>query len=111
VLLVLAIILLFVLPSPWNALAAVIGITLFIGELFFWQHRVKHWRGAVGAETMMGKEATVVTPCTPLGQVRIGGEIWSARCAEGAGQGETVRVVGIDDITLQVERVTTGDAE
>ena len=39
------------------------------------------------------------------GQVRIGGEIWQARCEAGADTGETVRVVGLNGLTLLVERV------
>jgi membrane protein implicated in regulation of membrane protease activity len=48
----------------------------------------------------------VIAACNPLGQVRLSGEseIWRARCAEGAERGETVRVVGLDEITLIVER-------
>jgi membrane protein implicated in regulation of membrane protease activity len=37
--------------------------------------------------------------------VRIGGEIWQARCEAGADTGETVRVVGLSGLTLLVERV------
>jgi membrane protein implicated in regulation of membrane protease activity len=37
--------------------------------------------------------------------VRIGGELWEARCADGADAGETVRVVGLSGLTLLVERV------
>jgi membrane-bound serine protease (ClpP class) len=106
-LLIVAIILIFVLPSPWNVVGAVAAVALFMGELFFWQHRGKRIGKAVGAETIVGAEATVVSPCRPRGQVRVGGEIWAARCAEGADQDEPVRVVAIDGITLEVERIAT----
>ena len=48
----------------------------------------------------------MIAPCKPLGQVRFSGEseIWRARCSEGAEVGEMVRVVGIEEITLIVER-------
>jgi len=59
----------------------------------------------VGAQTLVGKEAEVLAPCRPIGQVRIGGEIWQARCEAGADTGETVRVVGLNGLTLLVERV------
>jgi membrane protein implicated in regulation of membrane protease activity len=36
--------------------------------------------------------------------VRIGGELWEARCAGGADVGETVRVVELSGLTLVVER-------
>ena len=59
-----------------------------------------------GAETLVGRTATVITARWPISQVRLSGEseIWRARCAEGAERGESVRVVGIDEITLIVER-------
>ena len=47
----------------------------------------------------------MIAPCKPAGQVRIGGEIWGARCEDGAEAGETVRVVGLSGLTLLVERV------
>jgi len=47
----------------------------------------------------------VTEPCHPSGQVRLAGEIWAARCDQGADPGDTVRVVGRDDLTLVVEPV------
>jgi membrane-bound serine protease (ClpP class) len=105
-LLILGLVLLFVLPSPWNAVAILAGLVLGLGEVGL---IARHWRGRkvqAGAETLVGRTATVIAACRPLGQVRFSGEseIWSARCAEGADAGETVRVAGIDQITLIVER-------
>jgi membrane protein implicated in regulation of membrane protease activity len=48
----------------------------------------------------------VTEPCRPDGQVRLNGELWEARCAEGADRGETVRVTGREGLKLVVERVT-----
>ena len=99
-------VLLFVLPSPWGVVALLAGLVLWLGEVGL---IARHWRGRkvqTGAETLVGRTATVITACRPLGQVRLSGEseIWRARCAEGAEAGESVRVVGIDEITLIVER-------
>jgi membrane protein implicated in regulation of membrane protease activity len=44
---------------------------------------VKHRRRAVGAETLIGREAVVTTACRPNGQVRLDGELWEARCEAG----------------------------
>ena len=41
----------------------------------------------------------------PVGQVRLNGEIWEARCEAGAGTGERVRVTGRKRLTLIVEPV------
>jgi membrane protein implicated in regulation of membrane protease activity len=34
--------------------------------------------------------------------VRVNGELWAARCSEGASRGDTVRVEGVDGLTLVV---------
>jgi membrane-bound serine protease (ClpP class) len=43
-----------------------------------------------------------VAECRPAGQVRLDGEIWEARCDEGADRGDTVVVTGRDGLTLVV---------
>jgi membrane-bound serine protease (ClpP class) len=57
-----------------------------------------------GAETVIGMTATVIIACRPHGQVFVDGEIWEARCAEGADSGETVAVASRDLLWLVVER-------
>jgi membrane-bound serine protease (ClpP class) len=59
----------------------------------------------VGAQTLIGREATVISPCRPEGQVRLDGEIWQARCAAGADPGDTVRVTARDGLLLVVDRL------
>ena len=81
------------------------ALVLELGEIGFWFWYSHRRRIQVGAETLVGREAVVVTACRPLGQVRLDGEIWAARCDEGAGQGERVRVVGRDGLTLVVALV------
>ena len=82
-LIVLAFLLLFLLPTPWNLVGFLVVIPLWILELLAWNRSMKNRRKAVGAETLIGREAVVMTACQPRGQVRIGGEIWEARCAAG----------------------------
>ena len=104
-LIILAFILLFLLPSPWNLIGFLVAIPLWFVELLAWNRTVKHRRRVVGAQTLIDKDATVTEPCRPKGQVRLEGEIWEARCDAGADPGDTVRVVGRDDLTLVVEPV------
>jgi membrane protein implicated in regulation of membrane protease activity len=104
VFLIVALVLLLVLPWPWNLVGFVTALVLFLGELFFWNRRVRGRRKEVGAQTLIGKAAAVVSACRPDGQVRLSGEIWAARCEGGADTGETVTVVGRDGLTLVVER-------
>ncbi len=102
--LLVAIVLLLLLPSPWNIVGFAIGLVLFVGEVLFWNRRVRSQRVKTGVATMAGKTGTVLSPCRPNGQVQLGGEIWKARCDTGADQGDTVVVVAVDGLTLIVER-------
>ena len=105
-LLIVGLVLLFVLPSPWDAIALLVALLLWLGEVGLIARRWRGRKAQTGVETLVGRTGTVIAPCKPLGQVRLSGEseIWRARCAQGAEQGEAVRVIGIDQITLIVER-------
>lgn len=104
----LAVALLLVLPSPWNFVGFFVVLPLWVLELFGWNRTTRRHRRAVGAETLIGREAVVSEPCLPVGQVRLDGEIWEARCEAGARTGERVRVTGRDRLTLVVEVVSPG---
>jgi membrane protein implicated in regulation of membrane protease activity len=94
---------LFVLPWPWDLAAVATGAVVELGEAtFLW--RFSH-RGApaVGVDSLLGTTAIVTTACRPLGQVRAGGELWQARCAQGADPGTPVRVLGVEGLILVVE--------
>ena len=101
----LAIALLLLLSSPWNLVAFLVLLPLWVLELFGWNRTTKRYRRAVGAQTLIGREAVVSLPCRPRGQVRLNGEIWEARCEAGASIGERVRVTSRDGLTLTVEPV------
>ena len=102
--LLVGLVLVFLLPSPWNVVALLACIALFFGELAFWNRTVRHRHKQVGAQTLIGRAATVRTACRPDGQVRLGGETWDARCDQGADPGDQVVVKARDDLTLIVER-------
>ena len=102
--LILAFVLLIFVSSPWNLVSFTICLVLFFGELLFWNRTMRGRRKVVGAQTLVGQEAEVIAPCRPTGQVRIGGELWEARCDAGADTGDTVRVVEVSGLTLVVER-------
>ena len=90
------------LSWPWNLLVILGGFAIEAGELTWGLRLARKWRPATGAEAMIGEEAEVTTQCRPLGQVRIQGELWRARCEAGADVGETVRVDSLDGLTLVV---------
>jgi membrane-bound serine protease (ClpP class) len=47
----------------------------------------------------------VLDTCAPEGRVRVGGEIWNARSEVRAERGQTVRIQGVEGLTLLVEPV------
>ncbi len=96
----------FVLQSPWNVVAVAAASAVEIGETFFWIRLSRRRAARVGAETLIGARAVTTSECRPQGQVRLRGELWQARCPEGAGVGEAVRVVGREGLSLLVEPET-----
>jgi membrane-bound serine protease (ClpP class) len=103
--LIVAIVLAFIfLPWPWNLLAIFGGLAVETVELVWGLSLARRWKPKTGAEAMIGEEAEVVVACRPLGDVRVRGELWQARCDEGADVGETVRIESIQGLTLVVAR-------
>jgi membrane-bound serine protease (ClpP class) len=93
----------FVLPQPWGLVAIAVGAALDIAEtggFLWWSGRRK---ALVGVEALVGRRGVAVGDLRPEGQVRVGGEIWKARC-EGYCEAQTEVVVrGVDGLTLVVE--------
>ncbi len=94
----------FVVPAPWGIPVVAAAVGLEIVETLFWLRRSRRHPPRMGVETLIGTSGRVVEPCRPLGTVRVGGEIWQARCDPGADRHERVRVRGRDGLTLVVER-------
>jgi membrane-bound serine protease (ClpP class) len=92
-----------VLPAGWGIAAVSLGIVVEIAEVGFWVRFLRRYRVRTGAEGLVGQAAEVIEACEPRGRVRLRGEIWHARCAEGAAVGERVRVSGVQGLTLEVE--------
>jgi membrane protein implicated in regulation of membrane protease activity len=92
-----------VLPSPWGLVAVVVGGVLDIAEtaLFIWWS--KRRQASVGVETLVGKIGVAASDLWPEGQVRVGGEIWRARCAGGCDSGTRIVVRGVEGLTLVVD--------
>lgn len=60
---------------------------------------------ATGAEALIGREAILVRAADPVGQIRLDGEVWKARCRHGRhiAAGRSVRVIGAKGLMLIVE--------
>ncbi len=68
--------------------------------------RAQMRKPATGFEGLIGQVGVVRTPVDPDGQVFVRGEIWRAVSDGGRiGEGERVRIVGVDGLTLRVTRV------
>lgn len=94
----------FIVPEAWRLPVVLVAGVVEIAETGFWLWYTRRRQVQMGPETMVGSTGTVVTACAPQGQVRVQGELWRARCADGAAVGEEVRVVALDGLTLLVER-------
>lgn len=96
----------FVLDSPWSWVVLAVACVLEIFEVAFlrnWSKRIgRRTRATTGAEAMVGMTVEVVSECRPVGTVRVGSELWEARCAEGATPGDEVRIMRVEDLTLIV---------
>jgi len=100
----LALVVLHVVRGPW-ALVLLIGTGVFeLSQTAFWLRYTSRRAVQVGAETLLGRVVEVAQECRPLGYVRVQGELWQARCDEGARAGEQVRVTGRDGLLLTVAR-------
>ncbi|HMC07143.1 MAG TPA: NfeD family protein [Solirubrobacterales bacterium] len=102
-LLVLAVVALIVLPSPWGLVAVAAALAFEVAELALWRRFLRRYRLRTGPETMVGELAMVVSACEPDGRVRVRGELWKARSSGPAAVGEAVRIAAIDGLTLEVE--------
>jgi membrane-bound serine protease (ClpP class) len=95
-------------PTPWGIVLVAVAAVLELAETAFWIRVSRRRHVQVGAETLIGAVAAVTEPCRPLGQVRLAGELWQARCDAGADEGDRVRVVGRSGLVLVVEPLETG---
>ena len=78
-------------------------ITVFLLRLAI---RARKSKVRMGGDAMIGLIAVVTQPLAPSGQVMVNGELWQAESVTPAAPGERVRVRGLRDLTLLVERVS-----
>ncbi len=102
-LVVLALVGLFLLPTPWNVIVLAAAALVEVLEVAFWLRFLRRYRVRTGAEAMVGRRAEVVESCDPVGRVRYDGELWNARSDEGLIRGQLARIEAVDGLTLVVE--------
>lgn len=103
VVLALAIIGLFVLPSPWSVIAVCVAALVEVGEIWLWMRFLRRYKVRGGAEGMIGERAQVIEACHPRGRVKVRGEIWAAEAqGEPVLAGAPARVTGVEGLSLTV---------
>ena len=95
--------------NPWALVGAVVALGAISVTILSFAIRTQRRPVTTGVEGLIGKTAKVIVALAPAGRVRLLGENWAARLGSGEGSvrlGETVRITGIDAITLIVEPVS-----
>ena len=100
--LILGLVLLLFLPSPWNLVGALLSLVLFLGEVVFWQRRTRGRKVQTGSESLVGASGVVTRALDPSGQVRVLGELWEARSASPVSEGTPIRVQAVRGLVLEV---------
>jgi membrane-bound serine protease (ClpP class) len=101
--LLLALLLLIFLPSPWNYVGALATVAVGVFEVVYWQRRMRHEKVQTGVENLVGATGEVSERLAPSGHIRVLGELWEARSSSELPSGSRVRVVAVDGLTLEVE--------
>jgi membrane-bound serine protease (ClpP class) len=81
-----------------------ISVAAAIGFVTWNAARAQRLPVATGAEGMLGEVGRAATDLAPEGKVAVHGELWNARSDGFVGRGDAVRVVGLEGLTLTVER-------
>jgi membrane-bound serine protease (ClpP class) len=91
--------------NPWVAVGVSLGfgsITVFLVRLAMKARRMK---ARLGADALVGSEASAMEPLSPEGHVLVEGEIWRAVASEPVPAGTRLRVVGHEQYLLRVAPV------
>jgi membrane-bound serine protease (ClpP class) len=88
------------------ALAVTLPFALITTFLLSVAVRARRNKIVTGPEAMPGKTGVAIAELNPTGRVLIQGEYWNAVATSRIAPEESVRVTGIDGLTLRVERVS-----
>ncbi|HEY3344470.1 MAG TPA: nodulation protein NfeD [Anaerolineaceae bacterium] len=95
----------------------VVGTGIFIAAIFFtivsFGLRARHAPLRMGRSQIIGRIGVARTALDPLGTVQVGGELWTARLAEGEApiqKGTPVEVQNLEGVRLRVRRIQPSDA-
>jgi membrane-bound serine protease (ClpP class) len=103
--LLLALLLLIGLPSPWNLIGGLASGALGVVEVAYWYRRMRREKVQTGVENLVGATGEATERLAPSGQIRVLGELWQANSSSELPRGARVRVIAVNDLTLEVEAV------
>lgn len=87
-----------------NVLLGLLAGAKLIGIFLAWQAWRTYWSGpALTPSRMVGLTGKALTDIAREGRVMVQGEYWWARARAPIAQGESIRVIGIEGMLLEVE--------
>jgi membrane-bound serine protease (ClpP class) len=101
--LLLALLLLIGLPSPWNLIGGLASGALGVVEVAYWYRRMRREKVQTGVENLVGATGEAAERLAPSGHVRVLGELWEANSSSELPRGSRVRVVAVHGLILEVE--------
>lgn len=92
----------------WSVIITAVVITsLFFLFVVGMGLKAQRARPSTGIEGMVGETGETISELNPLGRVQVHGEIWNAKTLTGIiAAGEKIKVTAIQNLTLQVERLS-----
>jgi membrane protein implicated in regulation of membrane protease activity len=93
----------FLVPAPWGWVLVGVAAAYEVGSGWYSWHWSRSRRKVVGPAALVGAGGVVTEACRPDGWIKVRGELWRARCPEGAEKGAAVRIRAVDGLTLVVE--------
>ena len=94
--------------NPWVAIGVAVGfgsITAFLVRIAM---RARRQKARLGADALVGSEASAMEALSPEGHVLVEGEIWRAVASEPVPAGTKLRVVGHEQYLLRVAPAESG---
>jgi membrane-bound serine protease (ClpP class) len=89
----------------WTAIGVTIPFALLTIFLMNLAVKAHHRKVVTGTDGMIGEVGVAQAALAPEGKVFVHGELWNAFCPAGCAPGESIRVTGVDGLTLMVEPV------
>ena len=97
-------------PAPFLRLSwgIIVPVTLATAAFFLFAMgmalRARLRKPTTGQQGLIGETGTAQTRLNPDGKIFLHGELWNARCPQGARKGDRVRVVRVEHLLLYVEQ-------